>query len=641
MDERKLHRKNVLKIIRTIFELLLIVGVIVWAVVSLVRQRSREHLLYAGAELDCAMVSSDEIVGDWAPARTASGPHFIAVSYNGLTAAARPGGKIVTKADYEEQMQALKDSGYQTITQQDVIDYYLNDAPLPEKALLLIFEDGIMNTTRLAQPALWKYNYIATACTFAGNLSDETGAYITARDIKQLKDTTFWETGSNGYRLSYINVFDRFENYFGHLNTAEFLDIHTYLRRDYNHYLMDFLRDENRMRTESVEEMEKRIAWDYEKMEELYQEDLGYVPALYILMHSNTGAFGNDPLVSKKNAEMMESVFAMNFNRQGSCLNTRESSIYDLSRLQSRQYFSPNHLMMRVWDDTGHKVVFRLGSETKAADWERKIGAAEFKNRKIVLTTMPYGEGEIGFSSALPKDLDVSVRLQGNVVGQQALKFRTNANGKGGIVVRLYDNHLLIEDGEDKDPLFDLDLFEFDGGPFVSKAEEELSGKIALALTLIDNDQDEERIDEAKSLLASLDGMRAPGIADGAEPFIPELDIDEQGDRALRVLLKGGTISVWLDDTLVADSLAVSSGSGSGVFLEAAVTQGTERFSQTNLSDDVYDGIFAELNIRGIDGQNLYAYAPPLPVPEESRPFERMIDKVISLMHWATPNWAA
>ena len=174
--------------------------------------------------------------------------------------------------------------------------------------------------------------------------------------------------------------------------------------------------------------------------------------------------------------------------------------------------------------------------------------------------------------------------------------------------------------------------------PYVSKAEEELSGKIALALTIIDNDDDEARISEAKALLASLDGLRAPGIADGAEPFIPELDIDEQDDRALRIILDGATISVWLDDRLVADHLSVSSGSGSGMFLEAAVTQGTERFSQTNLSDDVYDGIFAELNIRSLDGSELYAYAPPLPAAESVSFIDRTLDKIIALMHWASPN---
>ena len=638
MDERSLRRKDVFKVIRTIVEALIIIGVIAWAVISLLSYSSRQSVLRGDAEYDCVMVPSSEIVSGWSSAGKASGPQFIAISYNGLVPVSRPGGKIVSKADYEEQLQTLKESGYQTITQQDVIDYYNNGASLPEKALLLIFEDGIMDTTHYAYPALWKNNFIATACTFAQNISDEAGYYITAKEMNELKRTTFWESGSNGYRLSYINVFDRFENYFGHLNTAEFLDIHTFLRRDYNHYLMDFLRDENRLRTETVEEMEERIEWDYEKMEELYKEDLGYVPGLYILMHSNTGAFGNDPLVSRKNAEMMEKVFAMNFNRQGSCLNTRDSSIYDLSRLQSRQYFSSNHLMMRIWDDTGHNVVFRLGNTEKAADWERVSGVAEFKNRKIIVTTMPYGEGEICLNRALPQDVELTVNLQGNLVGQQALKFRTDNVGDGGVTVRLYDNVLFIEDGMDKDPIFELDLLRFDGGPFVSEPEEELRGKIALCKTIIENDHDEERIAQARIDLERLSAMKAPSIDDGAPPFIPELDIDEQGDRALRIRLEGNRISVWLDDQLVADGLAVTSNAGSGFFLEAAVTNGTERFSQTNLSDDVYDGIFHELRITDLNGGEVYSYAEPLPVLEQVSRFDKFLDKIIGLFSWVYPD---
>lgn len=638
MDERKLARKDAMKIVRTVVELLLVAAVILWAVLSLVRYNAKQRSTRVDAELDCTMIPGEEIVDGFESAGKASGVHFIAISYNGLTDVEREGGKIVTQASYEEQMQCIKASGYQTITQQDVVEYYLRGASLPEKAMLLIFEDGIMNTARLAHPSLWKYNYIATACTYAGNLSDEEGLYITAKEMKKLKDTTFWETGSNGYRLSYINIFDRFENYFGHLNTAEFLDIHSYLRRDYNHYLMDFLRDENRLRTESVQEMEERVAWDYEKMAELYKDNLGYVPSLYILMHSNTGAFGNDPLVSRKNAEMMEQVFAMNFNRQGTCLNTRDSSIYDLSRLQSRQYFSSNHLMMRIWDDTGHNVVFRLGDKEKAADWERRSGVAEYKNRKIIVTTMPYGEGEICLSRSLPRDLELSVRLQGNIVGQQAVKFRADENGLGGITVGLYDNCLLIEDGAASEPVFELDLLRFDGGPFVSKPEEELNGKIALCETIIENDKDEERIAEATRELERLRAIKAPTIEEGADPFIPELDIDEQDDRALRIRLDSGRISVWLDEVLVAENLPVSMGAGSGLFLESAVTQGTERFSQTNLSDDVYDGIFAELRILASDGSELYSYAPPLPLLEQESAFDRFLNKLTSPFSWLYPE---
>ena len=620
MDEKRIKRKNTFKVIRSVLETLIILAVVLWGLWSLMEYRRQSRVMTDSLPVTCVMIPSDEIVFGYESAGKAQGEHFVALSYNGITENPRVGGKIVTKASFEKQIEALKASGYQTITQQDVINFYRNNDPLPDRALLLILEDGIMNSAELAQPELVKNNYIATVCTFAQNMSDAHGLYITAEEAKMLNQTSYWETGSNGYRLSYINVFDRFENYFGHLNTAEFLDIHNYLRRDYNHYLMDFLRDENRLRTESISEMEERIAWDYEKMNEIYRDELGFVPGLYILMHSNTGAFGNDPLVSMKNAEMMEKYFSLNFNRQGTCLNMRDSSIYDLSRLQSRQYFSTNHLMMRIWDDTGHRVMFRLGDERKAADWERRSGVAEYTEEGIILTTMPYGQAKIRLLRELPKNLELTVRLQGNMVGQQALIFRADENGENGITIRLHDNVLYLEEGEGEKALLELDLLQFDGGPFLSKVQEEYNGKLALAYTIIANDTDEDRIRAAEAELEQLRGTVIPGIADGAEPFVPELDIDDEDDRILRIHLEGTSISCWLDGVQIADGLRVGTGAGNNLFLEAEVTRGSERFSQTNLSDDVYDGIFNCLSITDLEGRSLYSLAP-IPLSEDAGGF--------------------
>ena len=328
---------------------------------------------------------------------------------------------------------------------------------------------------------------------------------------------------------------------------------------------------------------------------------------------------------------MMEKVFAMNFNRQGTCLNTRDSSPYDLSRLQSREYFFTNHLMMRIWDDTGHDVVFRLGDEAKAADWERRSGAAEFKGRKIVLTTLPYGKGELCFGRPLPAELELTVQLQGNAVGQQAIKLCADENGEGGIVVRLHDNAVLIEDSSSVEPIFQLDLFRFDGGPFVSEPEEELQGRIALAQAIIEFDKDEARIKEAELALQALNEIQAPGIRDGAEPYIPDLDISRQNSRTLRIRLKDGEIYLWLDDTPVAARLPVAPGAGNRLFLEAEVTRGTERFSQANLSDDVYDGVFNELRITDLDGGELYSYAVPLPGFNGLAPVQQALDRVIEV----------
>lgn len=613
MDDRWLIRKNRLKVIRTIFEVIVMVLALSWVIKSLWDYKQAQvQPNPMPPEKESAMISSESITEGYDSMGHASGTHFIALAYNGVVAKAVEGSKIVNLQAFKEQMQTLKASGYQTISQEDVIRAYRDGENLPEKAMLIIFEDGIYDSAIWVQPTLEACNYKATMCTYAENLSDTQGLYITAKSARELMDSTYWEMGSNGYRLSYINIFDRYENYFGHMNTAEFLKVHHYLRRDYNHYLMDFLRDENRLRQESVEEMEKRIEWDYTKMAELYRQDFGFVPSLYILMHSNTGAYGNDPLVSRKNEEMMQKVFGMNFNRQGTCLNQMDSSVYDLSRLQSRQYFSANHLMMRIWDDTGHSVMFRLGDEEQAKAWKRLQGVAEYSDHRIILTSMPYGKGTLLLEKELSPDFDLSVRLQGNQVGQQSISMKTDENGEGGVTVCLHNNMLYILAPSGAEPLFELDLMDFDGGPAESVEENELAGKIACCEAIIEHDEDEARRAEAQTSLEYLRTLRVPTLADGAQPYIPELDIDEQDDRKLRIQCAGSRFSVWLDDRLIVDHLKIPEGRGNRLALGAEVTMDNERFSQTNLSDDVYDAIFRDLRIGNNIGPEIYAYAEPL-----------------------------
>ena len=635
MGERWLRRKNIRKKITSVFELLVILGALLWAILSIRQYRieaSIQHVM--PDEKESTMISCEEVTEGFECASQASGTHFIAIAYNGIVYKSKEDGKIVNLQAFNEQLQTLKASGYQTIRQQDIINAYNTGASLPEKALLLIFEDGIYDSAVFVQPSLEECNYIATMCTYANNLSDTENHYITGDSAKELEGTSFWELGSNGYRLSYINIFDRFENYFGHMTTDEFLDVHNYLKRDYNHYLMDFLRDENRLRQESVEDMEKRISWDYEKMDEVYQTELGYVPGLYILMHSNTGAYGNDPLVSKKNEEMMQKVFAMNFNRQGSCLNMMDASIYDLSRLQARQYFTTNHLMMRIWDDTGHQVKFRLGDAEVAADWKRLVGVTEFSDHRIMVTSMPYGTGAVMLNKDVSGDIDITCRMQGNKVGRQSIALHADENGEGGVIVELHNGVLYILDSSSTEPLFKLDLFEFDGGPYVSMAEEELEGKIACCMTIIEHDEDDARVQEARDELAYLETLKVPSLADGAQPYIPELDIDEQDDRAMHIRLAGNRISVWLDEQLVADHIKVSDGAGTKIVLGSEITRDNERFSQTNLSDDVYDAVFRDLRISVPDGKEIYSYAELKPVIETKVNFlDNAVNKVNELIN--------
>lgn len=613
MTERSLRRKNIFKIVRTILEIGLVLAAIGWIVFKLTFDKRTEYKVIS----DPAYITASDmgLTPDAAAGASWLQPgqeRFVCISYNGVSESEALESKLVSRKEFEAQLDALKASGYVTIRQQDILDAYREGKPLPEKSMLLLFEDGIYSTANICQRAMERNNYIGTICSYAQNLGDSEGRYVTTGNIRELLDSSYWELGSNGYRLSYINVFDRYDNYFGQLNLDEFLAVDEYLKRDYNHYLMDFIRSEDRLRMETVEEMEARIAYDYNQMHEIYTTELGFVPSAYVLMHANTDMFGNDPLVSDKNAQMIAQVFGMNFNRQGSCLNTTGSSVYDLTRLQSRPYFTTNHLMMRVWDDTGDNVAFLVGDVEEAENWIIDEGVAEFaEGSKIYLTSMPHGVGRMTLRSEPLSDVDMTVTLQGNVIGRQSILLRSDREGKAGIEVALVDNNLLVrKPGETEEALFRLDLSVFDETPEVSKAQNELDGKIALQKAIQEFDKDEHRVLDAQAELAKLSAQTAPGITDEDSIYVPTLDINMRDRRDLRIRLLGSRLSVWLNETLVVDNLVVDAGKAGAVVLEAEVSDDNDRFSQANLADDVYDAAFLDPIIRDArdDTQIIHAY---------------------------------
>lgn len=75
---------------------------------------------------------------------------------------------IVTTESFEEQMQRLVDEGYHTITTQQVAQFVRNGAPLPDKPVLITFDDGYESTYQYAYPILHRLNLKATVFVVTG-----------------------------------------------------------------------------------------------------------------------------------------------------------------------------------------------------------------------------------------------------------------------------------------------------------------------------------------------------------------------------------------------------------------------------------------------------------------------------------------
>ncbi|MGV2794892.1 polysaccharide deacetylase family protein, partial [Clostridium perfringens] len=109
---------------------------------------------------------------------------FIALSYFGV---GRSGtSKLVAKSDLDEQLKVLHDLGYQTVSQQDIIDFYSKGKPLPDKALYLSFEDGRNDSSLFARPLLEKYNFKATFFSYADKLGDnKERKFVQPKEMKK------------------------------------------------------------------------------------------------------------------------------------------------------------------------------------------------------------------------------------------------------------------------------------------------------------------------------------------------------------------------------------------------------------------------------------------------------------------------
>ena len=128
--------KDTVKAIRTTFEIIVLAALVFWA----------------GSLLLSKETPPEPEKSEW---YRRSG--FVALSYKGIVRKDSQEGTSVT--EFDEQMKALHDLGFTTISLEDVENFYYNNKQLPERALLLMFEGGRKDSAVFTHPTLVKYGF--------------------------------------------------------------------------------------------------------------------------------------------------------------------------------------------------------------------------------------------------------------------------------------------------------------------------------------------------------------------------------------------------------------------------------------------------------------------------------------------------
>ncbi len=168
----------------------------------------------------------------------------------------KKGNYSVSPTMLENDIQYLKSHGYEAIFIQDIINYCQGITLLPQKPVVLTFDDGHYNNYFYAYPILKEYNFKANlnviGCftdysTTSGDIDNPNYSYVTWSEIKTLHDSGLFEIGNHTYNMH------KYKPRFG-------------IKKIYN---------------ESDEDYEKALSDDVLKLENKLQQECGFTSNVF------------------------------------------------------------------------------------------------------------------------------------------------------------------------------------------------------------------------------------------------------------------------------------------------------------------------------------------------------------------------
>lgn len=120
---------------------------------------------------------------------------------------------VISPEDFEKDLIYLIENGYTTIDIQDLIDFAYNDKELPEKPIMITFDDGYLTSKVYILPILEKYNSKAVV-SIVGEFTDKftdnndkglSYAHLSWDDVKELVNSPNIEIQNHSYAMHKIS----------------------------------------------------------------------------------------------------------------------------------------------------------------------------------------------------------------------------------------------------------------------------------------------------------------------------------------------------------------------------------------------------------------------------------------------------
>jgi hypothetical protein len=246
---------------------------------------------------------------------------------------------------------------------------------------------------------------------------------------------------------------------------------------------------------------------------------------------------------------------------------------------------------MRIWDDTKQDVAWVSGDSERKSDWEELNGKAEFEDNEIYLTCEPDSVGTLRLKDSEDyKDVVVSTRLTGNKIGTQSVYLRAGDDLQDSICVKVDYNELYILDGEKV--IYHENLDTLTEAEQVSVEEDDLAAQIAEKELEVQYATTVQKSKDAAVELAVLNDETPLTVEEGAEEYVEDIQLKDPADRQLWISLKDNLLTVSVDGYYAVQDQEISVVHAGSVLIQSGCN--SDIYSQRNLTDDVYDGVFVD-----------------------------------------------
>jgi peptidoglycan/xylan/chitin deacetylase (PgdA/CDA1 family) len=119
------------------------------------------------------------------------------------------GKDAISPYEFESDLNYLQENNYTAITMTELIDYVYHDTPLPEKPIILSFDDGYLNNYVYVLPLLKQYHIKIVFSIIGKNTDDFTEfpsksidyAHVTWDQLDEMLDSGYVEVQNHTYNL--------------------------------------------------------------------------------------------------------------------------------------------------------------------------------------------------------------------------------------------------------------------------------------------------------------------------------------------------------------------------------------------------------------------------------------------------------